>query len=101
MQNFNIIEFIKWAEETFSKSNFDSVLNHLEEEKKELIESINNNESKKDIAIEVADNIMLLLHLIYKLGFNPDDILTEKFNINKIRKWGNQNDKGYCKHIKQ
>jgi NTP pyrophosphatase (non-canonical NTP hydrolase) len=85
-----------WNEKTFQNSTSRTILLHLKEEVKELEEATDD-----ELPHEVADCILLLLHLAYKKGFSARDAIREKFEICKTRKWGPPDANGVIRHVKE
>ena len=95
-------ELGEWGDKTFPRSDAKSVASHFEEESKELVFSVLDNQSASDESIreEAADCALLLFHLAHKMGFSLFAAINAKFEINKNRKWESESgDKGYFKHI--
>lgn len=91
----------KWQEETFPQSTSLSKIEHLKEEVDELITDINENNSGK--ASEFADCFMLLFGAAYSDGMSYENIcnaIEKKMKINRTRKWGKVNEKGFVNHIR-
>ena len=82
----------KWAEKTFPQSSQESIIAHLRDE-------VNNEIGVDCDPDELADCVMLLLHLAHKRGIHLDQEMRNKFSKNKERKWGNVNSKGFWEHI--
>ena len=91
-------EIVEWAEATFPKSTYHSVFEHFKSEVKELELAVDG-DSQDAIADEIADCMMLLYHLSYKLGIEPSEAIFDKFIINQSRSWGEPNELGFCEHI--
>jgi hypothetical protein len=99
----------KWQREVFTKANCKSAANHLHEEVKELLSELNDgeigyfsDEQKMKIQMEYADCFLLLFGSASLFGLSYNDIcmlITSKMEINKQRKWGEVNEKGYVKHV--
>ena len=92
-------EITKWQDQVFTKATPESCANHLEEEVEEIQVCLESGFAPDE---EIADAFMLLIGLCNKLGLTYEEIekeITRKFEINKKRKWGEVNEKGYVKHI--
>ncbi len=98
--NYLKIECGTWAEKTFPKSTPASCIEHLKEEVGELSDNVNMDRySKEEIAEELADNFLLLIHLAYKKEIDIGVALIDKFEKNQSRVWETEpNEKGYYKH---
>ena len=73
----------------------------MQEETKELIEDLKNNNPDK--RLEYADCFFLLFGSAYSDGMSYEDIcnaIQEKFEINKKREWGKPNINGVVNHLK-
>jgi NTP pyrophosphatase (non-canonical NTP hydrolase) len=84
----------KWAEKTFIYSTPKTIIAHLKREIKELDDAVNLlsiNERRdyilRPIAMEIADCVMLLIHLAFKLGIHLLNSVFVKFEIVKKREW--------------
>lgn len=94
-------EITEWQKQTFTKATAHSALNHLVEEVGELDYEIFEGSLEK-VKSEYADCFLLLFGSASLYGLSYDDIcraINEKMEINKARKWGEVNEKGYVKHI--
>lgn len=94
-------EVVAWQKQTFPKSNAVSKVLHLEDEVKELLESLALNH--KDTHLEYADCFILLMGSADAYNLSFKDIVNSiktKMEINKQRKWGEPNVDGIVKHIK-
>lgn len=95
-------EITAWQEETFGNATALSKVNHLIEEVGELKEDLENGNPM--VKHEFADCILLLYGSAKSHGFSYNDINTiirEKFEIVKQRKWGEPDENGVVKHIKE
>ena len=81
----------RWAENKFPSSNNRSITNHLKREVKELKDS---NEPS-----EAADCLLLLLHHAHKNGYDLLEEAKKKFEIVKLRRWGEPDAEGVVEHI--
>jgi hypothetical protein len=71
----------------------------LEEEISELKSDVEKGIYSHD---EIADCFLLLFGICNKCGLEYEDIVTAidlKMEVNKARKWGKVNEKGYVKHV--
>lgn len=101
MNKNQYVVITNWQDKTFTKATPLSCVNHLEEEVGELKKSIESGKVDKE---EIADCFMLLMGVCNKSGFSYEDVVTlinEKYVVCITRKWGEVNDKGYVKHIKE
>ena len=107
LQNL-MTDISNWSDQTFgNKHRNPSVLYHLIEEINELIYNFNlsNNMENKYSLIkeEFADCFILLLDSASHAGITANDlfdIIVDKMEINKKRKWGQPDKNGIIKHIK-
>lgn len=94
-----------WSDITFPNSTPDTIMRHLWKEMDELQRDHEGDnifpKGKTGLPHEVADCIMLLLHLAHKRGFSARDAIREKFEICKKRKWGPPDKDGVVQHVKE
>lgn len=83
-----------WCDKTFPNSTPKTILLHFKNESKELLEA-----TDAETDQEIADCIMLLLHLAHKRGISARDAIRDKFEICKKRKWGPPDADGVVRHI--
>lgn len=98
-QQFN--EITEWQKQTFGQATSYSKIEHLKQELQEL---------ETDLYIdglgkrhEFADCFFLLFGAASADGMTYQDItdaIQEKFEINKLRKWGKPDGNGVVNHIK-
>jgi len=88
-----------WAENTFKKSTEYSCHLHLQEEVNELHIALrdHNTESIKE---EIADCMIILIHLSYKFKIDVLEEIINKHCINMLSDWKYNEDLGYHKRIK-
>lgn len=90
----------RWARETFGDApNAGRIVYRARDEFGELIEAVHGNASPREIALEIADVFIVLYQAMEKLGFDTDELVTEKMTINRARTWANNGD-GTAQHIK-
>lgn len=98
-------EIGSWSDATFPNSTPDTMLRHLRKEVEEVGDEIKADEifpnSKSKTPHEIADCIMLLLHLAHRKGISARDAIREKFEICKKRKWGPPDEHGVIHHVKE
>ena len=95
-------QITEWQDKTFPKATSLSKLYHLEQEIKELKESITNI-NHGNTWLEFADCFLLLYGAAGKYGLSFEDIhhaIAEKFEINKKRNWGTPDENGVVNHVK-
>jgi NTP pyrophosphatase (non-canonical NTP hydrolase) len=97
----------EWAEETFPKSTNASICNHLEREVRELEELCmipdkytDSFTLRKELSEEIADCVLLLMHLAHRNGIDIDNAVLSKHAVNVSRKWGEPDKFGVVEHIK-
>lgn len=100
-------EVTQWQDKTFTKATTLSCANHLLEEVAELLAVLSSNTTKQPTIYgneEIADCFILLFGICNKLGMSYEHIkycINKKMDVNRARKWGEVNEKGYVKHIKE
>jgi len=82
----------KWAETTFPDSTPETIIIHLTREIIELCKRPASGE-------EMADILILLMHLAYKQGVELTSWVRTKFVINQGRTWGKPDPDGVIEHI--
>lgn len=90
------MEMGDWCDTTFPNSTPYTIIRHLKEEIKELEEAID-----QELPQEIADCVMLLLHLAHKKKISTRDAVRDKFEVCKKRKWGQPDEHGVVRHIKE
>jgi NTP pyrophosphatase (non-canonical NTP hydrolase) len=99
MNRQQYITVTEWQDSVFTKATPLSCANHLEEEVGELVTAIENEDNVHE---EIADCFLLLFGVCNKLGLGYEEIVSmidSKMEVNRKRKWGNPNEKGYVKHV--
>lgn len=89
-------EIGSWSDVIFPNSSRETILRHLRDEVKELFAA-----QDDELPQEIADCMMLLLHLAHKTGISARDAIREKFEICKKRKWGPPDEHGMVQHVKE
>lgn len=89
-----------WQRKTFPSSNELSKIKHLKKEIDELEEAIKEGHSKKEIAHEIADCVLLLFGIAGLQGINLLKAVRNKLKINMKRKWGKPDKDGVYFHEK-
>lgn len=96
-------ELGSWCDQTFPHSTPKTILAHLRRELEELCEANDVDElfpnTKRESPQEIADCIMLLLHLAHKKRISVRDAVRDKFEICKKRKWGTPDKDGVVEHV--
>jgi hypothetical protein len=95
-------EITEWQRQTFTEATTISKVEHLKEELEELVLDVTLNKPGK--RLEFADCFILLFGAAAVDGMSYQDIceaIQEKFQINKLRKWGKPNGKGVVNHIEE
>lgn len=85
-----------WCDQTFPNSTPATILRHFKDEAKELLDA-----TDAETDQEIADCIMLLLHLAHKRGISARDAIRDKFEICKRRKWGPPDEHGVVRHVQE
>lgn len=88
----------KWARETFPSQTVKSVLDHLDEEQRELMEALKHDDLE-GIADGIADMCILLYALAEVLDLNTHDAIDKKHGVNLERTWKLDPHKGYHKRV--
>lgn len=100
MKEQQFIEISAWQKETFGHATAMSKIAHLADEIIELVHAIKTNDPGK--RLEFADCFFLLFGAAAADGMSYEDIcsaIQEKFEINKLRKWGEPDENGVVNHI--
>lgn len=78
----------QWGADTFGEADNVKVFAlRAKEELSELIDAIEQDEPRKDIALEAADVTILLHRLTSILGYELSELVDEKMAINRKREW--------------
>lgn len=86
-------EISKWADPLFgSDKNLNGPLRHLE---RELVEF-----EKTPNGEELADCILILVHVAHRIGVSAFDECRKKFEIVKTRQWAPPDAQGVIEHIR-
>lgn len=85
-------EVAQWAEATFPGQTAKSKADHLVDEARELADAPDDGE-------EMADVLLLLLHIAHMQGVNLMLEARKKLEINKRRQWGPADTRGVHKHV--
>lgn len=98
-------EIGSWSDVTFPTSTPETMIRHFLKEAQEVEDAHRADglfpNSKKELPHEVADCIMILLHLAHRNGFSVRDAIREKFEICKNRKWGPPDEHGCVRHVEE
>lgn len=86
-----------WQNKTFKNSTGFSIKEHL---KKEIQEFFSERNRIKQRA-EAADIVILLYAFADVSGFNLQEEVNKKMEINIKRKWGNPDENGVIEHIRE
>ena len=96
-------EIGSWSDVTFPTSTPETIIRHLKKEVEEMEEAHQGDKlfphTNKELPHEIADCIMLLLHLAHRKGVSARDAIREKFEICKNRKWGPPDEHGCVRHV--
>lgn len=93
----------QWQREVFPQATAESAAQHLKAEVNELVHDLVWSKPDEQTKSEYADCFLLLFGSAALYGLSYEDICVEietKMEINKQRKWGKANSKGYVEHIK-
>jgi len=98
----------EWQKATFGEATSLSKLSHLQQEVKELFDSIclyeDGEPNIDDVRMEFADCFILLYGAASSFGlslFEINKAIGDKMTINKQRKWGKPDANGVVNHIKE
>lgn len=94
-------EITAWQKETFGEATALSKIAHLSQEITELESDLFHQAENR--RLEFADCFFLLFGAAAADGMSYEDIcnaIQEKFEINKVRKWGKPDANGVVNHIK-
>jgi len=104
-QLFN--EVTEWQKKTFPQATTISKLHHLKQEVEELfkaIEYLDPEDPEDHVKPEFADCFLLLFGAAKAYGMTYEEItkcIEDKFEINKLRKWGEADKDGVVNHVKE
>ncbi len=89
-----------WAEATFPDSTPQSIMAHLWDKVRELDQIRERTDSL--LGEEIADCVLLLIHLAYKKRISLSEVLLKKHEKNKRRKWETEpNEKRNFHHVQE
>ncbi len=98
-------EIADFGDKTFTKATIKSILEHTRRECKELIDDIENTEihqiRNENLESEMADIFTLSCHYFRKVQAYYYDIIKNKLEINKTRKWKEPDEHGVVEHVKE
>lgn len=86
-----------WAERTFPQATNTSIIAHLRREVAELAEA---DENLQPLEEEIADCLLLLMHLAHRRGFGLEHLAREKYTINRNRTWSTPDHEGVVEHLR-
>lgn len=96
----------EWGEVTFPKSYINSVIDHFDDESKELIGNFKDEEGNRFSFVsytnadeEAADCVLLLLHYCHKRDISLMQLMEDKMKVNRERKWGKPDERGVVRHV--
>jgi NTP pyrophosphatase (non-canonical NTP hydrolase) len=95
-----------WCEQVFPEQTPESIEAHFQEEAQELSRAVlalcaygSNPSTLSAVGEEIADCIILLIALAYRLGINASAELAKKMATNFKRKWEYSPKHGYHKKV--
>lgn len=105
LSNLDLLQMTvtNWSEKTFPASTSKSIYKHLRKEVDELglaLKARNRKRRKRWTGEEVADCILLLMHLSRKQRIMVHREINRKFEINQKRTWGKPNKDGFQEHVR-
>jgi NTP pyrophosphatase (non-canonical NTP hydrolase) len=98
----------EWQEEVFPTQTAIGKSNHLQREAKELTEALiaynvtPNEENYRNLKMEFADVLLLTFSCAGKVDFDLEDLIDfciEKFNMVRLRTWGELDKDGVPPHL--
>lgn len=96
---------VQWASRTFPGHHLPAasggILTHLVEEAGELQRAWAFDLPNKEMHLEAADVLILLMQFAYLQGIDLMDAVKEKMAINKKRRWGPAQENGVVHHVKE
>ena len=84
-----------WADKTFPESTPESMIEHIKREVKELEEA----DGKKELGEEMADIVLILMHLAHRKKIHLYGEIMGKFKVCKERTWGKPDAQGVRRHV--
>lgn len=105
----------KWSDKTFAGGQYNPsrsipISHHLQKETEELTEALEeyfnedvNEENWEAMKFEIADCFLLLIDISHKIGMDMPEIVEyseKKYQINKVRVWGEPDENGVIEHIR-
>lgn len=90
-------EVLAWHRETFPNATTEACYEKLREESQELLEAFTGPESIED---EIADVCIVAISLLNRFGMSLSGIIKNKLEINKCRKWGEEDENGDRPRVK-
>lgn len=89
-----------WAEQTFGPASSNArVAARANEEMAELLRALTSDDTHPKAAEEVADIIIVLCRLAQRMGFDIEDEIDRKMEINRKRHWNVDKD-GHGYHVR-
>lgn len=89
-----------WADETFGTASSNArVAARANEEMAELLRALTSDDQHPKAAEEVADIIIILCRLAQRMGFDLEDEIDRKMEINRKRRWNIDKD-GHGYHVR-
>ncbi|HID69693.1 MAG TPA: DUF550 domain-containing protein [Desulfobacterales bacterium] len=90
-------EIIEWHRGTFPNATEKAILLKLTEESEELIKAIEND---TNIIEEIADVVIVAVAFLARRRLWLEDVVSTKLDINKSRKWGDEDENGDRPRVK-
>jgi len=89
----------EWGDRTFPRSTLHSIHAHLSDEVAELADDIlGDHDYLTGMREEAADCAILLFQLAHHAGFDLLSEIERKFAVNRMRVWGEPDERGVVKH---
>jgi NTP pyrophosphatase (non-canonical NTP hydrolase) len=88
-----------WSDRTFTQRNVTAKARHLLEEASELLHAVEH-DNPYSIGEELADILMLAIHIAHCKQIDLYQALREKFEVVQIREWLAPDENGVIRHKK-
>lgn len=90
---------VEWARKTFPESNVISLLRHMAEEFKELVDVAGIDEKREEAKEEIGDLGLMLVHMASFHGTTLAQCMEEKFGSASKRRYAYDPELGYARHV--
>lgn len=89
----------EWANKTFPESNVISLLRHMAEEFKELVDVAGIDSKREEAKEEIGDLGLMLVHMANFHGTTLAECMEEKFKSASNRRYAYDPELGYARHV--